>query len=69
MALREKKLQDVSLITRYACTMIHRAHVEALDRTLRDIRSTNKVMGGINVIFAGGFRQTLPVTEEPELTL
>ena len=41
--------------------MIHRAHVEALDRTLRDIRSSNKIMGGITVMFAGDFRQMLPV--------
>ena len=41
--------------------MIHRAHVEALDRTLSDIRSSNKIMGGITVMFAGDFQQTLPV--------
>ncbi|CAK1599568.1 unnamed protein product [Parnassius mnemosyne] len=41
--------------------MIHRAHVEAIDRTLRDIRSCDKIMGGITVMFAGDFRQTLPV--------
>ncbi|XP_048514974.1 LOW QUALITY PROTEIN: ATP-dependent DNA helicase pif1-like [Athalia rosae] len=57
----EKVLQDVSLIIWDECTMIHRAHVEALDRTLRDIRSCDKIMGGITVMFAGDFRQTLPV--------
>lgn len=41
--------------------MIHRAHVEALDMTLRDVRMSNKIMGGITVMFAGDFRQTLPV--------
>lgn len=41
--------------------MIHRAHVEALDRTLRDIRNCDKIMGGITVMFTGDFRQTLPV--------
>lgn len=41
--------------------MIHKAHVMALDRTLRDIRMCNKIMGGITgitVMFAGDFRQT-----------
>ncbi|CAB3235853.1 unnamed protein product [Arctia plantaginis] len=56
-----KVLQDVTLIIWDECTMIHRAHVEALDRTLRDIRSCDKIMGGITVMFAGDFRQTLPV--------
>ncbi|GBP66856.1 ATP-dependent DNA helicase pif1 [Eumeta japonica] len=56
-----KVLQDVSLIIWDECTMIHRAHVEALDRTLRDIRNCDKIMGGITVMFAGDFRQTLPV--------
>lgn len=41
--------------------MIHRARVEALDRTLRDIRISNKIMCGITVMFSGNFRQTLPV--------
>ncbi len=41
--------------------MIHRAHVEALDRTIIDIRDCDKIMVGITVMFAGDFRQTLPV--------
>ena len=43
------------------CTMSHKAHVEAIDRTLKDIRCTNKIMGGITFVFAVDFRQTLPV--------
>ncbi|CAF4891106.1 unnamed protein product [Pieris macdunnoughi] len=41
--------------------MSHRAHVEAVDRTLKDLRSSANVMGGITFVFAGDFRQTLPV--------
>jgi hypothetical protein len=33
--------------------MIHRTHVEALDRTLKDIKISNKIMVGITVMFAG----------------
>lgn len=55
-------LQDVSLIIWDECTMIHRAHVEALDRSLRDIRSSNKIMAGVTPMFVGDFRQKLPVT-------
>ena len=51
-----KVLQDVSLIIWDACTVIHKAHVEALDRTLRDIRSSNKIMIVITFMFAGDFQ-------------
>lgn len=56
-----KLLQDVSLIMWDECTMSHRAHVEAVDRTLKDLRNSNAIMGGITFVFAGDFRQTLPV--------
>lgn len=41
--------------------MAHKSWVEALDRTLHDIRSFDKIMEGITLVFAGYFRQKLPV--------
>ncbi|CAH0392751.1 unnamed protein product [Bemisia tabaci] len=41
--------------------MSHKKCVEALDRSLQDIRNNNLPMGGITVLFSGDFRQTLPV--------
>ena len=41
--------------------MFHKAAFEALDITLKDIRRNNNIMGGVAVVLAGGFRQTLPV--------
>jgi hypothetical protein len=41
--------------------MQHRHCIEAVDRTLRDILSTNAPFGGITLLFGGDFRQTLPV--------
>ena len=41
--------------------MLNKAVFEALDRTLKDIRSTNEIMGGIPVMLCGDFRQILPV--------
>ena len=38
------------------CTMTNKVHFEALDRTLQDLKSNNKPMGGITVILAGDFR-------------
>ena len=37
--------------------------VEALDRTLRDIRNDNRAFGGLTTLFGGDFQQTLPVVE------
>lgn len=43
------------------CTMSHKAALEALDRTLQDIRGNKRIMGGATLVLAGDFRQTLPV--------
>lgn len=39
----------------------HKHAVEAVERTLRDLRNDNRLMGGLVLISAGNFRQTLPV--------
>ncbi|GBP61500.1 hypothetical protein EVAR_34737_1 [Eumeta japonica] len=41
--------------------MANRKAIEALDRTLRDIKQNGQTMGGITILFWGDFRQTLPV--------
>ncbi|CAF4683798.1 unnamed protein product, partial [Didymodactylos carnosus] len=41
--------------------MSHRQALEALDRTVQDLRGNGKHMGGVVVLLAGDFRQTLPV--------
>ncbi|XP_060873906.1 ATP-dependent DNA helicase pif1-like [Metopolophium dirhodum] len=56
-----KLLQDASLIMWDEYTMSHRAHIEAVDRTLKDLRNSCALMGGITFVFAGDFRKTLPV--------
>lgn len=48
--------------------MIHKNGLEALDRTLKDIRNNKKLMGGIVVVLAGDFRQTLPVIPRGTMT-
>ena len=42
-------------------SMCDRRIIEALDRTLRDLRQTDKLFGGITLIFSGDWRQILPV--------
>ena len=41
--------------------MLNKAVFEALNKTLKDIRLTNEIMGGIPVMLCGDFRQILPV--------
>lgn len=44
-------------------TMSHKKSLEAVERTLRDVRNSDDLFGGIVLILAGDFRQTLPVVQ------
>uniref|UniRef100_A0A0L8G9B6 ATP-dependent DNA helicase n=1 Tax=Octopus bimaculoides TaxID=37653 RepID=A0A0L8G9B6_OCTBM len=50
-----------TLIVWDECTMAHRGALEALHRSLRDIKDSTVPMGGITLLLSGDFRQTLPV--------
>ena len=54
-------LKDCKLIVWDEITMSHKFAVEAIDRTLRDIRNCNAFMGGVTTLLSGDFRQILPV--------
>lgn len=56
-------LKECKLIVWDECTMTHKGGFEALNRTLKDIRGTDCLMGGTTVLLAGDFRQTLPVVQ------
>ncbi|XP_050065323.1 uncharacterized protein LOC114130689 [Aphis gossypii] len=56
-----KVLRDCKFIVWDESTMAHKRCFEALDRSLKDIRNKNEVMGGATVLLTGDFRQTLPV--------
>lgn len=56
-----KILQESVLVVWDECTMTHKVHIEAVNRTLKDIRSSPGLMGGLTFVFSGDFRQTLPV--------
>ncbi|XP_063987756.1 uncharacterized protein LOC135167948 [Diachasmimorpha longicaudata] len=56
-----KVLQQCKLIVWDECTMAHKKSLEALDRTLKDLRSNNNRFGGAMILLSGDFRQTLPV--------
>ncbi|XP_043474431.1 uncharacterized protein LOC122506366 [Leptopilina heterotoma] len=54
-------IRNCSFIVWDECTMAHKKNIEALNRSLQDIRNNSLHMGGITVLFSGDFRQTLPV--------
>ncbi|XP_027851457.2 ATP-dependent DNA helicase pif1-like [Aphis gossypii] len=56
-----KLMQDCCLIIWDEASMSQKTSVEALDRTMRDLRHNNSPMGGCTVLFSGDFRQILPV--------
>ena len=56
-------LKQCSLIVWDECTAQHKAALEAVNRTLKDIRGKAELMGGLTVVMSGDFRQTLPVVK------
>lgn len=56
-------LKDAALLIWDECTMAHKRSVEAVDRSLQDIRNCTLPFGGLTVVFSGDFRQILPVVE------
>jgi len=46
--------------------MANKYHLECVDRTLRDLTSTDRPFGGKVVLFGGDFRQVLPVMRHAE---
>jgi ATP-dependent DNA helicase PIF1 len=58
---RAKLLEECSLFVLDECSMIHKLAVEAINRTLQDLRRDQRLMGGVTFVFAGDFRQILPV--------
>lgn len=54
-------LKSADLIIWDEIAMQHKHCVEAVDRSLQHIRQTDSPFGGLAMIFAGDFRQTLPI--------
>ena len=60
-SLQAELFRETKLIIWDEVPMQHRHCVEAVDRTLRDIRNSEKPFGGITVVLGGDFQQILPV--------
>ncbi|GFT42634.1 ATP-dependent DNA helicase [Trichonephila clavipes] len=64
---RGKMLRECKLLVWDESTMSHKKAIEALNRTLQDLRDSKDIMGGMVVLLAGDFRQTLPVIQRGRL--
>ncbi|XP_048004348.1 ATP-dependent DNA helicase pif1-like [Leguminivora glycinivorella] len=58
---RGQLLKQAKIIIWDECTMSHKKSLEAMDRTLQELRKNSEIMGGALLILSGDFRQTLPV--------
>lgn len=56
-----KVLQQCSIILLDECTMTNKKSLEAIHRTLQDLRQNQQIFGGALILLSGDFRQTLPV--------
>ncbi|QQP50759.1 ATP-dependent DNA helicase, partial [Caligus rogercresseyi] len=54
-------LKETRLIVWDEATMAHKNALYALDKSLKDIRSNDSLFGGVVLLLAGDFRQTLPI--------
>jgi hypothetical protein len=54
-------LKQCKIIIGDECTMAHKHSLEALNRTLKDLKDNDKLFGGTLVLLSGDFSQTLPV--------
>ncbi|XP_055307038.1 uncharacterized protein LOC129571291, partial [Sitodiplosis mosellana] len=56
-----KVLQQTSIILLDECTMTHKKSLEAINRTMQDLRGNGRIFGGALILLSGDFRQILPV--------
>lgn len=62
-----KLIKKCKLIIWDECSMSHNKTWKAVDRSVQDVRKNPTLMGGVTVLFAGDFRQTLPVVERGKM--
>ncbi|GFY22043.1 ATP-dependent DNA helicase [Trichonephila clavipes] len=58
---KAKLLQDCIFVVWDECTMANKISIEAVNRTMQDLRGNTLLFGGATILFAGEFRQILSV--------
>ena len=54
-------MRQADLVIWDEAPMQHRHNMETVDRTLKDLRNSDKAFGGVTFLFGGDFQQILPV--------
>ena len=65
LTLRFAKLKLAQIIIIDEVTMMHKALLNVLDRTLRWIKKNDKPFGGVVLVLGGDWKQLLPVVKAP----
>ena len=65
LTLRFAKLKLAQIIIIDEVTMMHKALLNVLDRTLRWIKHNDKPFGGVVLVLGGDWKQLLPVVKAP----
>ena len=65
LTLRFAKLKLAQIIIIDEVTMMHKALLNVLDRTLRWIKKNDKPFGGVVLVLGGDWKQLLPVVKSP----
>ncbi|GFY07072.1 ATP-dependent DNA helicase [Trichonephila clavipes] len=58
---KAKVLQGCVFVVGDECTMANKIAIDAVNRTMQDLRGNTLLFGGATVLFPGDFRQILPV--------
>jgi len=56
-----KLMRECKIIIWDECTMAYQLALEAIDRTIKDLRGDSRRCGGAMILLSGDFRQTFPV--------
>jgi len=56
-----KLMRECKILILDECTMAHKPALEAVDRTMKDLRGDSRRFSGAMILLSGNFGQTLPV--------
>ncbi|GFW53325.1 ATP-dependent DNA helicase [Trichonephila clavipes] len=64
---KAKVLQGCVFVVLDECTMANKVSIEAANRIMQDLRDNILLFGGVPFLFAGDFRQKLPVVTKENM--
>lgn len=62
-----KMVRELQFLVWDEVAMMNKWAIECVDRALKDLKNSTKPFGGVTVLFAGDFRQILPIVKHSNL--